>query len=78
MGAQITLLRGNDSVPHPLLLRNVAAPTRSVVNYVLQPCTLIACKCTLSAVRVGGQCFSVLRTSHIDVVGDSSGRSYVT
>ena len=28
--------------------------------------------------RRGGQCFSVLRTRHIDVVGDSSGRSYVT
>ena len=28
--------------------------------------------------RRGGQCFSVLRTSHTDVVGDSSGRSYVT
>ena len=26
----------------------------------------------------GGQCFSVLRTCHTDVVGDSSGRSYVT
>ena len=26
----------------------------------------------------GGQCFSVLRTHHTDVVGDSSGRSYVT
>ena len=26
----------------------------------------------------GGQCFSVLRTRHTDVVGDSSGRSYVT
>ena len=25
-----------------------------------------------------GQCFSVLRTRHTDVVGDSSGRSYVT
>ena len=28
--------------------------------------------------RRGGQCFSVLRTRHIDVAGDSSGRSYVT
>ena len=28
--------------------------------------------------RRRGQCFSVLRTSHTDVVGDSSGRSYVT
>ena len=28
--------------------------------------------------RRGGQCFSVLRTRHPDVVGDSSGRSYVT
>ena len=28
--------------------------------------------------RCGGQCFSVLRTRHTDVVGDSSGRSYVT
>ena len=28
--------------------------------------------------RRGGQCFSVLRTRHTDVVGDSSGRSYVT
>ena len=28
--------------------------------------------------RRGGQCFSVLRTRHSDVVGDSSGRSYVT
>ena len=26
----------------------------------------------------GGQWFSVLRTRHTDVVGDSSGRSYVT
>ena len=26
-------------------------PTCSVVNYVLHPCTLIACKCTPSAVR---------------------------
>ena len=26
MGAQITLLRGNASVPHPLLLRNEAHP----------------------------------------------------
>ena len=52
MGAQITLLRGNASVPHPLLLRNDAPPpTRSVVNYVLHPCNLIACKCTLSALR---------------------------
>ena len=51
MGAQIMLLRGNASVPHPLLLRNEAPPTRSVVNYVRHPCTLIACKCTLSALR---------------------------
>ena len=28
--------------------------------------------------RRGGQCFSVLITRHTDVVGDSSGRSYVT
>ena len=28
--------------------------------------------------RRGGQCFSVLRTRHTDVEGDSSGRSYVT
>ena len=28
--------------------------------------------------RRRGQCFSVLRTCHTDVVGDSSGRSYVT
>ena len=28
--------------------------------------------------RRGGQCFSVLRTRHTDVVGDSSKRSYVT
>ena len=28
--------------------------------------------------RRGGQCFSLLRTLHTDVVGDSSGRSYVT
>ena len=28
--------------------------------------------------RRGGQRFSVLRTRHTDVVGDSSGRSYVT
>ena len=28
--------------------------------------------------RRDGQCFSVLRTCHTDVVGDSSGRSYVT
>ena len=28
--------------------------------------------------RRGGQCFSVLRTRHTDVLGDSSGRSYVT
>ena len=28
--------------------------------------------------RRGGQCFSVLRTRHTDVVRDSSGRSYVT
>ena len=28
--------------------------------------------------RRGGQCFSVLSTRHTDVVGDSSGRSYVT
>ena len=28
--------------------------------------------------RRGGQCFSVLRTRHTDVVCDSSGRSYVT
>ena len=28
--------------------------------------------------RRGGQCFPVVRTRHTDVVGDSSGRSYVT
>ena len=28
--------------------------------------------------RRGGPCFSVFRTRHTDVVGDSSGRSYVT
>ena len=28
--------------------------------------------------RRGGQCFSVLRTRLTDVVGDSSGRSYIT
>ena len=28
--------------------------------------------------RRSGQCFSVLRTRHTDVVGESSGRSYVT
>ena len=28
--------------------------------------------------RRGGQYFSVLRTRHTDLVGDSSGRSYVT
>ena len=28
--------------------------------------------------RRGGQCFSVLRTRHTEVVGDSSGKSYVT
>ena len=28
--------------------------------------------------RRGGQCFSVLITRHTDVVGDNSGRSYVT
>ena len=38
---------------------------------VLHPCTLVAC-------RRDGQCFSVLRIRHTDVVGDSSGRSYIT
>ena len=42
-----------------------------MANYVLHPCTLVSC-------RRGGQCFPVLRTRHTDVVGDSSGRSYVT
>ena len=49
-------------------------PACSVANYVLHPCTLIACMRR----RRGGQCFSVLRTRHTDAVGDSSGRSYVT
>ena len=48
-----------------------------MANYVLHPCTLIACECTPSVVD-GGQCFSVLRSRDTDVMGDSSGRSYVT
>ena len=53
--------------------------TCSVANYVLHPCTLIACTYVYTVCcRRGGQCFSVLRTRHADVVGDSSGTSYVT
>ena len=52
-------------------------PTCSVANYVLHPCTLIACLCTPSAVCAAVSA-SVLRTRHTDIVGDSSGRSYVT
>ena len=77
MGAQITLLRGNASVPHLLLWRNEASlllsselhtsPLHSNRLYVYTVCC-----------RRGGQCFTVLRTRHTDVVGDSSGRSNVT
>ena len=76
-GAQIRLLRGNASVPHPLLWRNEAS--------LLAQCEL--CTSLLHSNRLfvyivccrrRGQCFSVLRTRHTDIVGDSSGRSYVT
>ena len=63
MCAQITLLRRNASVPHPLLLRNEAPPTWSVVNYVLHPCTLIACKCTPYA--IGAAVSASLCSEHV-------------
>ena len=63
MGAQITLLRGNASVSHTLLLRNEAPPSRSVVNYVLHPCTLIACKCTPST--IGAAVSASLCSEHV-------------
>ena len=63
MGTLITLLRGNASVPHPLLLRNEASPSCSVVNYVLHPCTLIACKCTPSA--IGAAVSASLCSEHV-------------
>ena len=63
MGAQITLLKGNASVPQPLLCCNEAPPTCSVVNYVLHPCTLIACKCTPSA--IGATVSASLCSEHV-------------
>ena len=68
---------GNASVPHPLLWPN--EPSLLVqwrtMNFVLTLLTLVCVRRVLSA---GCQCFSVLSTRHTDVVGDSSGRSYVT
>ena len=73
-GAQITLLRGKASVPHPLLWSNE-------VSLLLQWRTLNACLCTPSA--VGAAVSASLLSEHIirrhsDIVGGSSGRSYAT
>ena len=69
--AKITLLRGNASVPHPLLWRNEA-------SLLIQWRNLNACFCTLCAVGAAVSAFllseHVIRR-HSDVVGDSSGRS---
>ena len=59
-GAQITLLRGNASVPHPLLWRN-EVPTCSVVNSKRLFLYTMCC-------RRGCQCFSVIRTRKSDVI----------
>ena len=76
-GAQITLLREMllspinccDVTKPPCLLSGelCTSPLHSNRLYVYTVCC-----------RRGGQYFSVLRTRHTDVVGDSRGRSYVT
>ena len=74
MGAQIMLLRKNASVPHPLLWCNEA-------SLLVQWWTLNACFCTLCAVGVAVSASLLsehLIRRHSDVVGDNSGRSYVT
>ena len=58
-----------DVTKPPYLLRGelCTSPLHSNRLYVYTVCC-----------RRGDQCFSVLRTRNTDVVGDSSGRSYVT
>ena len=64
-------------VPHPLLWRNVASLLArgelctSPLHCKLLFVYIVCCQRT-------GQCFSVLRTRHTDVVDRSSGRSYIT
>ena len=53
--------------PYLLIGKLCTSPLHSNRLYVYTVCC-----------RHSGQCFSVLRTHHTDVVGDSSGRSYVT
>ena len=69
---------GNASVPHPLQWRNELSLLVQwrTMYFVLALYKLVCVHRVLSA---GGQSFSVLRIRrHTDIVGDSSGRSYIT
>ena len=77
-GAQISLLRGPASVPHPLPWRNEAPPYLLSGELCTSPFHSNRLFVYTVCCRRRDQCFSVLRTRHTDVMGDSSGRSYVT
>ena len=81
MGAQITILKGNASIPPSIAVTQRSLPNCSLANYVLPPCTVNSCLCTSCA--AGAQASASLCSEHElrrhTAVGDnSSGRSYVT
>ena len=81
MGAQITILRGNASIPPSTAVTQRSLPTCSVANYVLPPCTVNSCLCTSCA--VGAPASASLCSEHVTQTsycrrGSSSGERYVT
>ena len=62
-GAQITILRGNASIPPSTVVTQRSLPTCSVANYLLPPCTVNSCLCTSCA--VGAPASASLCTEHV-------------
>ena len=46
MGAQITILKGNASIPPSTAVTQRSLSSCSLANYVLPPCTVNSCLCT--------------------------------
>ena len=63
MGAQITILKGNASIPPSTAVMQRSLPTCPVVNYVLPPCTVNSCLCTSCA--VGAPASASLCSEHV-------------
>ena len=62
MGAQITILKGNASIPPSTAVTQRSLPTCSLANYVLPPLHCELLFVYIVCCRRTGQCFSVLRT----------------